>query len=116
MHFTYFLLLFSLPNLIITEAFPQTVEIDLIFPRNETYAPTAYFPIVFAIQNYAPAWPWHLAIDWALNGADGKTLGAVSDMEGGMESSGTAITSSTEPFFMINSTKLMNNTSGQWSL
>jgi len=23
-------------------------EVDLIFPRNETYAPTAYLPIVFA--------------------------------------------------------------------
>jgi hypothetical protein len=24
------------------------VEVDLIFPRNETYAPTAYLPIIFA--------------------------------------------------------------------
>jgi hypothetical protein len=27
------------------------VEIDLIFPRNETYAPTAGSPIIFAFQN-----------------------------------------------------------------
>ncbi|RYN89825.1 hypothetical protein AA0120_g6250 [Alternaria tenuissima] len=27
------------------------VEVDLIFPRNETYAPTAYLPIIFAFQN-----------------------------------------------------------------
>lgn len=28
-----------------------TMEVDLVFPRNETYAPTEWFPIVFAIQN-----------------------------------------------------------------
>lgn len=31
--------------------FPSTVEVDLIFPRNDTYAPSALFPIVFAFQN-----------------------------------------------------------------
>lgn len=27
------------------------VEIDLVFPRNETYAPTDLFPVVWAVQN-----------------------------------------------------------------
>ncbi|KAF3805792.1 hypothetical protein GCG54_00005156 [Colletotrichum gloeosporioides] len=27
------------------------VEVDLVFPRNDTYAPTAWFPIVFAVRN-----------------------------------------------------------------
>jgi hypothetical protein len=27
------------------------LEVDLVFPRNETYAPTAYVPIVFALRN-----------------------------------------------------------------
>jgi hypothetical protein len=31
------------------------VEVDFIFPRNETYAPTPVFPVVFAIQNLAAA-------------------------------------------------------------
>lgn len=31
--------------------FPATVEVDLIFPLNNTYAPSALFPIVFAFQN-----------------------------------------------------------------
>ncbi|WPH04723.1 Hypothetical protein R9X50_00761800 [Acrodontium crateriforme] len=31
--------------------FPATVELDLVFPRNETYAPSPLIPIVFAIQN-----------------------------------------------------------------
>ncbi|KAL0466563.1 hypothetical protein QR685DRAFT_99617 [Neurospora intermedia] len=35
--------------------FPATVEVDLIFPRNDTYAPSTLFPIVFAFQNAALA-------------------------------------------------------------
>ena len=35
--------------------FPATIEVDLIFPRNDTYAPTVLFPIVFAFQNPALA-------------------------------------------------------------
>jgi len=31
------------------------VEIDVVFPRNETYAPTGNFPIVFAVRNTALA-------------------------------------------------------------
>ncbi|KAJ5987856.1 hypothetical protein N7481_003066 [Penicillium waksmanii] len=27
------------------------LEVDLVFPRNETYSPTEWFPIVFAFQN-----------------------------------------------------------------
>jgi hypothetical protein len=35
--------------------FPALVEVDLVFPRNETYVPTPVFPVVFAIQNLAAA-------------------------------------------------------------
>ncbi|KAK7923719.1 hypothetical protein PG985_007790 [Apiospora marii] len=33
--------------------FPATVEVDLIFPQNETYAPTEVFPFVFACKSKA---------------------------------------------------------------
>ncbi|OAQ72015.1 hypothetical protein VFPPC_00085 [Pochonia chlamydosporia 170] len=32
-------------------SFPSTVEFDLVFPRNETYALAPLFPFVFAVQN-----------------------------------------------------------------
>ncbi|KAI0014002.1 hypothetical protein F4779DRAFT_560217 [Xylariaceae sp. FL0662B] len=35
--------------------FPATVEVDLIFPRNDTYAPSTLFPFVFAFRNAALA-------------------------------------------------------------
>ncbi|KAL2825511.1 hypothetical protein BDW59DRAFT_179876 [Aspergillus cavernicola] len=33
----------------------SVVEVDLVFPRNETYSPTEAFPVVWAIQNSAKA-------------------------------------------------------------
>lgn len=35
--------------------FPTTVEVDFIFPRNETYAPSRLFPVVLAFKNTAVA-------------------------------------------------------------
>ncbi|KAF4211481.1 hypothetical protein CNMCM8980_002011 [Aspergillus fumigatiaffinis] len=29
----------------------SVLEVDLVFPRNKTYAPTEWFPVVFAFQN-----------------------------------------------------------------
>lgn len=36
--------------------FPETLEVDVIFPRNGTFAPVDVFPIVLAFQNsrYSP--------------------------------------------------------------
>ncbi|KAI0467014.1 hypothetical protein F4859DRAFT_284411 [Xylaria cf. heliscus] len=31
--------------------YPTTLEVDLVFPRNDTYAPVDAFPLVIAIQN-----------------------------------------------------------------
>jgi hypothetical protein len=45
------LLLWVVQAVAATPALPSTLEIDLVFPRNETYAPAAMFPIVFALQN-----------------------------------------------------------------
>jgi hypothetical protein len=33
--------------------FPATVEVDSIFPSNDTYAPSALFPIFFALKRGA---------------------------------------------------------------
>lgn len=42
-----------LPLLLATTALPNSglVEVDLVFPRNETYATTDLMPFIFAIQN-----------------------------------------------------------------
>jgi hypothetical protein len=50
-----------------TVTYPATVEFDVVFPANKTYAPAPVFPIVFAVQNLAAATPSTLIqIQWTL--------------------------------------------------
>jgi len=48
------------------QTFPSIAEVDLLFPRNDTYAPTVLMPMVFAIQNSAVAVALDLALEWYL--------------------------------------------------
>ncbi|KAL4752701.1 hypothetical protein BDW72DRAFT_170382 [Aspergillus terricola var. indicus] len=45
----------------------ETVELDQIFPRNETYAPVRYFPFVWGLQNAAAAYPAGFKLYWRLS-------------------------------------------------
>lgn len=44
----------------------DTVEVDLLFPLNTTYAPSNFIPIVFAVQNSRAAEPLSLYISWRI--------------------------------------------------
>jgi hypothetical protein len=48
------------------QTFPSIAEVNLLFPRNDTYAPTVLMPVVFAIQNPPVAAPLNLALEWYL--------------------------------------------------
>jgi hypothetical protein len=87
--------------------FPQNIELDLIFPRNNTvYAPTAHFPVVLAVQNAAVGWPYGLAIDWVIT--SGLPVGnQYTWTEGGFNSSNEKF-SSPGSFFLIGSTNKTN--------
>jgi hypothetical protein len=41
---------------------PADLQIDLIFPLNETYAPTQLFPIVFGLNNIDAVWPLEMSL------------------------------------------------------
>ncbi len=59
------------------EAASGIVEVDLVFPRNETYRPGA-IPLLFAVQNSALAVPLTMRIGWTLwedSGNRTKTAG-----------------------------------------
>jgi hypothetical protein len=49
------------------QTFPSVAEVDLLFPRNDTYAPTVLMPVVFAIQSLVAAAPLNLALQWQLS-------------------------------------------------
>lgn len=60
------LLLALFSNLSSAQTFPSIAEVDLLFPRNDTYAPTVLMPMVFAIQSYPAAAPLNISLDWIL--------------------------------------------------
>ncbi|GKZ37252.1 hypothetical protein AbraIFM66950_008709 [Aspergillus brasiliensis] len=59
---------------------PGIFEVDLIFPRNETYTPQALMPIVFALQNPSLASPLEATIYWGLReGNNWSAPGSITD-------------------------------------
>ncbi|KAK4496424.1 hypothetical protein PRZ48_012404 [Zasmidium cellare] len=53
--------------LLFTHVVATVVELDLIFPRNDTYAPATPFPVVFAVQSPGLAVPLDALISWSVN-------------------------------------------------
>jgi hypothetical protein len=63
--------LYSLSVLLLLDFLPKSlaqdsgiVEIDLIFPQNNTYAPAAFMPVVLAVQNPHPARYLNMHVNW----------------------------------------------------
>lgn len=54
---------------------PTTVEIDLVFPLNETYALIKPFPVIFIIQNAAAAWNFGFQFQWNITSIPDETSG-----------------------------------------
>jgi hypothetical protein len=91
------------------------VEVDLVFPRNDTYAPTPYMPIIFGIQNTEFPPLQNLGIEihiW------NKTNGTIID-EGSFgdfySSRDWANMSDTDPFLIYHHYDKLN-TEGIWRL
>src|SRR5277367_1197822 len=49
------------------QSYPATVEFDLVFPRNDTFAPAPVMPLVFAIQNPIATVALPYAIEWTMS-------------------------------------------------
>jgi hypothetical protein len=62
---------------------PTTVQLDLVFPRNNVYRPTSPFPVVFALHNGLAAWPFVAHWEWEImtirNGSMSDTLSSGQD-------------------------------------
>ncbi|KAL2820423.1 hypothetical protein BJX63DRAFT_380758 [Aspergillus granulosus] len=51
----------------------SVVEVDLVFPRNETYSPTQAYPFVFAVQNSEKAQLLNLRVSYRMNNWDNSS-------------------------------------------
>ncbi|KAF5723359.1 hypothetical protein FMUND_1993 [Fusarium mundagurra] len=103
--------------------FPIDLGVSLIFPRpNETYRPVYPFPVVFALTGAAKAWPYGFKLQWRLEGNWTTPIkkedvpidyGSSPDW---LYSSGS-LEPATEPYFVVNATDIMSNTScTEWEL
>ncbi|KGO76711.1 hypothetical protein PITC_090650 [Penicillium italicum] len=89
-------------------------EIDLVFPRNETYAPQGAMAIVFALQNPTLALPLGATVSWSLwEGNNQSSPGSI--VGGGLELSLLNLTSS-DPMFVTRYIDTLNYPSGFWTL
>ncbi|KAL4877048.1 hypothetical protein BJY04DRAFT_231178 [Aspergillus karnatakaensis] len=85
---------------------PGSIEVDLIFPQNSSYAPSPLMPIVFAVQNPALAMTLSPSISWYIeqqniqpNQTDRVTgLVHLSDLN----------TSTSDPYFLHATTQQLN--------
>ncbi|KUL82832.1 hypothetical protein ZTR_09217 [Talaromyces verruculosus] len=95
-----------------TLTFPATVEVDLVFPRNDTYAPDPLLPIVFAIQhsNYAPY--INPSIQFSITSDTNVSDGIFSSF---MDFS-SANLSSSDPYFGWDAISKLNGIDGRWRL
>lgn len=93
------------------QMYPATVEFDVVFPRNDTYAPVELMPVVFAIQNPQAALPLTLGIEWSiqrLGSSEGPLAGSFIDL--------TWANFSSDPYFVVLSTNQLNDTEGSFGL
>ena len=95
------------------QTFPSIAEVDLLFPRNDTYAPTVLMPVVFAIQNPLLAVPLDLAVEWYLYQlTDGNTTAVDNGMIAYPFFDGPA----SGPHYGYNSLYNQTTLEGTWSL
>ncbi|KAK4157306.1 hypothetical protein C8A00DRAFT_29731 [Chaetomidium leptoderma] len=83
--------------------YPVTFEVDLVFPGNDTYAPAPVFPVVFAAQNLAAAWPTtEILLSWSLLDMDRRLF----------EENSTILpnTNSSDPYYINGWTGGLNTT------
>ncbi len=92
-------------------SFPVAIELDVVFPRNDTYAPVPAMPIVFALQNANKFGPLLQQLSWRLSYANESDY-----IDIGIVDVGDELDVNSDPYFIVLSTRRLNMTEGSWSL
>jgi hypothetical protein len=101
---------------------PATVEIDIVFPLNQTYTLIDPFPVIFVIQNATVAWRFGFTLEWNITGvADGDSFTDIfgSGFLFGGENPVHPVPPP-DPYIVVNSTRFPTVTekvpAGKWTL
>ncbi|KAI0856118.1 hypothetical protein F4860DRAFT_494127 [Xylaria cubensis] len=93
--------------------YPTTLELDIVFPRNDTYAPVDAFPFVAVIQNnfLSEFLEFEMVLLWVLSHV-------VDNESVSIESGSFAIDSLDydDPRYLVSATTKLNSTEGQFEL
>lgn len=92
------------------------MEFDLVFPRNETYAPTQFFPLVLAVKNSTATWPAGLSLSITIwpHTEEVPPPGSRFNFPSAGRTSGAP--PSTPNYFAIAGSNLTNGTVGHFSV
>ncbi|KAJ4854214.1 uncharacterized protein T069G_11193 [Trichoderma breve] len=97
---------------------PATLEVDLLFPRNETYAPSWLMPVVFAVQNSSLAVPLDVQIQWTMwEGNNTRSPGSIG--LGGYDVAGDvagARSTPKNPYLISDAVNTISYPDGVWTL
>ncbi|KAL2830487.1 hypothetical protein BDW59DRAFT_141023 [Aspergillus cavernicola] len=104
---------------------PETIELDLAFPKNSTSAPAQDFPLIWGLQNSQLAWDMDVRLSWKLDRLDLPTetqtglfpqqnYSTISSLQDNYTVSGPVPADPLILYFFPSS--LRNFTVGQWKL
>lgn len=84
----------------------STLEIDLVFPLNETYAPLSSFPVIFVLQDISVAWQFGFNFLWNITGYPDDEDGARAIWGPGsvFVFRGENLPAPSDPYIIVNST------------
>ncbi|KAL4802211.1 hypothetical protein BDV18DRAFT_164387 [Aspergillus unguis] len=102
---------------------PQIVEFDLVFPKNDTFAPNQELPLLWGLQNAGFAWDMEMEFSWQLERLDHHLTQIEQgtfprqNYSGGIRNYTSLGTTPADPLFLYYFPEALHNaTAGQWKL
>lgn len=106
------LLLTLVPAFVQAALSPGILEVDMIYPRNETFAPSGFTPIVFAIQNPTLFQTLNPILKWTIDQLEGDSNDRVR--AGESFSNLTAVQNSNSSVFFLSVSTHRLDREGTW--
>lgn len=104
---------------------PQNVEMDLVFPWNDTFAPRDKFPLLWGLQNANSAWVMGMKFSWELQQLDQPEADPEQGIFPSPDFRGGSVPATftdgpnapTDPYFLYYYPEHLSNlTEGRWKL
>jgi hypothetical protein len=93
------------------------VEVDLVFPHNDTYAPAQLIPIVFAFQNFGASQPLYLRFHYTITAIPWWNASTVQEGTIHLDTNHANYSNTaSDVHFVYGYTSRLHKTNGNWAL